>query len=445
MKRRKFISLMGLSGASFLLANELLISSCSKEGSIKKPKYDGKVIVVGGGAAGIYAAYLMELYGIEYQLLEANERLGGRLGKETQFCDFPIDRGAQWMHGKNNIISDWIRNQHFSMTLDDTEATYWYMNQLVPNLPKDPYIFEEEGLPDVSFKEYAHSQGFGAEYDYIIENIAGDQGAAAAFISAYWNAQDEINWSSGEDDYKFSGTYYDVFQPMIDSIASNVQCNKAVTSIDYSSDKIQLTAIDGSYFTCDKVIVTVPITQLKKKAISFLPALPSEKLDAIGRVGMDPGMKVFLKFSEQFFHDNIIGGEVCAAYANEKIGKTGNDNVLLAFIMGDQAATLSALGSDELIIQELLNELETMYPGKALSNYLDGIVFNWTTHPYIEGAYSYSTVGQGDVRKIIAEPIQNKVFFAGEATNFNGHHQTVFGAAETGYRELMNIIYSSGS
>ena len=403
------------------------------------------MIVVGGGAAGIYAAYLMELYGIEYQLLEANDTLGGRLGKETQFCDFPIDQGAQWLHGKNNIMSDWIRNHKFSMTLDDTESTFWYLNQLVSVLPKDPYIFEEDGLPDVSFKDYAHSKGFGAEYDDIIENIAGDQGASATLLSAYWNAQDEINWASGEDDYKFSATYYDVFQPMIDYIELNVRYKKVVTTIDYISDKIQLNALDGSSFTCDKVIVTVPITQLKKNAISFVPPLPSEKLNAISRIGMGPGMKVFLKFSEQFYHDNIIGGKVCAAYANEKIGKTGNDHVLLAFIMGDQAAALSALGSDQLIIQELLNELELMYPGKALSKYLDGIVFNWTTHPYIEGAYSYSTVGQGDVRKIIAEPIQNKVFFAGEATNFNGHHQTVFGAAETGYRELMNIIYSAGS
>ncbi len=151
-------------------------------------------------------------------------------------------------------------------------------------------------------------------------------------------------------------------------------------------------------------------------------------------------MKVFLKFTDSFFDENIIGGGICAAYAAERIGKTGNDNILLAFIMGEQAEYLNSLGSESAITTALLSELDTIYNGQATNSFVSSHVENWTTHPFIRGAYSYSPVGMGNARTIAAQPIDNKLFFAGEAMNTNGHHQTVFGAVETGYREAYNIL-----
>lgn len=440
MKRRSFIRASGLATAGFTLGLSSWISSCKKTDALTKLSFSGKIGIIGGGAAGIYAAYLLDHYGIDYILLEANASLGGRLGKNESFADFPIDTGAQWLHGANNLVGDWTKNQNIPMTLDDTNISYWFSNQITSTLPKDPYIFEDQGLEDISFIDLAHKEGFGTEYDWIIENIAGDQGASANELSAYWNARDERNWSSGEDDYKFEQTYFDVFKPMITKIASNSFCNKPVVSIDYSGSKVTITTEDGTDYLVDKVLLTVPITQLKKESILFNPVLPTAKKEAISKIGMGPGMKVFLKFSEQFYADNIVGGPICAAYANEKIGKSGNDSVLLAFIMGKQAAYLTSLASDSEIIDALLNELELMYPGKALATFQNGIVFDWTKHPYVEGAYSFSTVNMGEARETLAESVENKLFFAGEAANTNGHHQTVFGAVETAYRELLNIL-----
>jgi monoamine oxidase len=109
-----------------------------------------------------------------------------------------------------------------------------------------------------------------------------------------------------------------------------IKLNSVVTEINYSSEKISIKTIDGSIKTCDKVILTIPITQYKKNAITFIPALPDQKVKALNKIGMGPGMKVFLKFNQTFYHDNIVGGSVCAAYANEKIGKLGQD-LLWAF------------------------------------------------------------------------------------------------------------------
>ena len=157
---------------------------------------------------------------------------------------------------------------------------------------------------------------------------------------------------------------------------------------------------------------------------------------------MGASLKVFLKFSSKFYDENIAGGEICAAYADEIIGKKGNDHVLLAFVMGKQAEYLTSLGSDVAITTALLGELDEMYSGQATASFLDAHVENWTTKPFIKGAYSYSKVGIGNARNIAAESIDDKLFFAGEAMNLNGHHQTVHGAMETGYREVMNILQS---
>ena len=114
-----------------------------------------------------------------------NSNYGGRLGKLTGFANFPIDTGAQWLHGKNNILGDLITKSNTKITLDDSATKYWFNNQLVNSLPQNTDIFEGDNLPDISFKEYALQKGLGNEYKYIIENIAGDQGAAASRLSVF--------------------------------------------------------------------------------------------------------------------------------------------------------------------------------------------------------------------------------------------------------------------
>lgn len=135
----------------------------------------------------------------------------------------------------------------------------------------------------------------------------------------------------------------------------------------------------------------------------------------------------------------MVGGSICAAYVNEKVGKKGADNVLLAFIMGEQAKTLSNL-PDQEIVTALLEELDGIYNGKATANFLDAYVQNWTKHPFIRGAYSYSTIGMGDARKRAAESVSGKIFFAGEAMHLQGNHQTAHGAAESGYFAVAELI-----
>lgn len=441
MDRRHFIKQSTLLSIGGLLIPSTFLSTCRKENLFEDINYDGKVIIIGAGAAGLYAAYILKSKGIDFQILEASSKHGGRLGKLTGFANFPIDTGAQWLHGKNSILGDLITKSNTTITLDDSETKYWFNNQLVNSLPQNTDIFEGDNLPDISYKDYALQKGLGNEYKYIVENIAGDQGAAASRLSVFGNNQDEENWISGNDDFKFQETFFDLFDKQIASeVKDKILLNTIVSKIDYSQSEIIITASNNRLFNADKVIITVPIPILKSGDIQFIPALQNEKTNAFSKIGMDAGMKVFLKFSIKFFDQNIIGGTICAAYTDDSIGKAQSDNILLAFIMGDQAAYLTALASDTAITNALLQELDMMYNGQATTSFIASHVENWTTNPFVKGAYSYSTVGMGDARKIATQSISKKLYFAGEAMNTNGHHQTVHGAVETGYREVINIL-----
>ncbi len=441
MDRRHFLKNSAFVSLGGLLIPSALLQSCRKETLFDDIQFDGKVMIIGAGAAGLYAGYILKSKGINFEILEASNIHGGRMGKLTGFADYPIDQGAQWMHGKNSIISDLVTKNNIKITLDNSDLSYWFKGQLVDSLPKDPFIFEEDDLPDVSFKDYAHQQNFDPDYDNIIEAIAGDQGASASLLSAYWNSKDEENWVSGDEDFKFEGTYFDVIDEHIaQTIISNITYNCPITSVDYTGEKIILKDASNNSYQADKVIIAVPISILKLNEIAFFPALPSAKTDAFSKFGMGPGMKVFLKFSEKFYRDGLYGGAVCAAYEDDTVGKTTSENVLLAFVMGDQATNLHALGSDNAITLALLQELDTIYNGQATANFISSVVFDYTAKPFIKGAYSYSTVGMGNAREVAAQSIDNKLFFAGEAVNTNGHHQTVHGAVESGYKAVIDIL-----
>jgi lysine-specific histone demethylase 1B len=177
-------------------------------------------------------------------------------------------------------------------------------------------------------------------------------------------------------------------------------------------------------------LVTVPISILKSEVISFSPALPESKIEAFSKIGMGPGLKVFLKFKKQFYPDNIIGSKVCSAYFNDTTGKKTKDSIMIAFIMGKKAKLLCEF-SDDMIIKSIVQELDLFFKGKASKNLLDSKVFNFAKKPFIKGAYSYNTIEMGNAREIAAQSLNNKLYFAGEAMNINGNHQTIHGAMES--------------
>jgi lysine-specific histone demethylase 1B len=439
--RRHFLRSLGAMG---LLAgvDPLLLAGCRKEDLLLEHNFRGRVLIIGAGAAGLYAAYVLKNLGIACTVLEASDRIGGRMGKLEGFADFPIDLGAEWLHGRNSIMGDLATRMSERIFEDDADMFFWANGSIMDALPEDIVAaYDADDLPDVSYRTYAEQRGWWPAYAGIVEGLAGDQGASAQALSAYWSVKEMENWSAGRSDHRFKRTYFDLLH---DGIAVHVQdrvvLNAVVERIAWSSTGVEVRTTNGDLHAAEKCILTVPITVLRDGDIAFEPALPADRTAAFGKLGMGPGMKVFLKFTQRFYRPFLWGGTVCGAYQDNAWGKDGSTPVLMAFPMGDQAAALQSLGSDEAIVQALLTELDGMYAGQASASFVEAHVQNWTAKPYIRGAYSYSTVGMGDARSVAARPLADTLFFAGEAMNTNGHFQTVHGAMETGYRAVNELL-----
>jgi monoamine oxidase len=121
---------------------------------------NNSVLIIGAGSAGIYAGYLLNKLNIDFKILEASSVHGGRICKMAGFTDYEIDGGAQWLHGMHNIIGDLVQEENIHVTLDDTPYSYYFENKVIDDLPLNPFIFDEQGLTDLTFQQYAETKGF---------------------------------------------------------------------------------------------------------------------------------------------------------------------------------------------------------------------------------------------------------------------------------------------
>ena len=100
MSRKEFMKICGILGMS--LPFQTTLSSCSKNDA----DFSGKVIIIGAGAGGLSAGYLLKQRGIEFEILEATSVYGGRIKVNTDFADFPIPLGAEWLHSNTSVFKE---------------------------------------------------------------------------------------------------------------------------------------------------------------------------------------------------------------------------------------------------------------------------------------------------------------------------------------------------
>ena len=389
---------MGL-GMSFL---SMFLESCAQaenEARELVPQistdFTGKVLIIGAGAAGMSAAYFLERNNIEYELLEASSIYGGRVKRAADFADFPIDLGAEWLHADPIVLSELLDDPKIDANIE-----------LITYNPQEISVWNGKNM-----RRHNWMRNFYSEHK---------------FKSTTW--------------YGFFEKY------MIPKIGDKILYNHAVEEIDYQNDKVQLKTSNGQTFEADKVLVTVPIAMLQKKAITFTPALPMQKTEAIQAVDIGEGIKVFIEFEEKFYPDMIVmGGLIGALSASELIyydaafRKDAEKHVLALFTVGEKAAPYALLENDEAIINKILGELDEMYEGKASQTYKQHIIQNWSKEPFIGGSYALGYENRGQNIRDILEPLNDKVYFAGEAIH-DEWQSTVNGACESGYEVVKNLL-----
>lgn len=388
MKRSEFIKLCSVLGVGIAISPTGALVSCQKEEF--NVVFNGSVTIIGGGAAGMTAAYILSRHGVNVTLVEAGPRLGGRVRKLEGFADFPIDTGAEWIHTNPAV---------FGIIMDDPNA-----EGSVATVPYNPETTQRiSGGEPVNF------------------NLVGELYGELKFKDTTW---------------------YDFFEDyVVPKINGNIILNNHVTDIDSNGSQCSITLNNGTVINSDKVICTVSTEVLKANSINFSPTHSNARQNALENAYMPNGIKVFLKFNSRFYPDLLMTGDISSTYERTfydvAFKKISNYNVFGLFTIGDGADELVNLGSDQEIVDKLIAELDGYYNGAASSNLFGFHVQNWTQEQFVRGSYTYFDNGQTEF--INAFKDDGKLYFSGEA--FSEEAQaTVHGAALHGMEIAKKIL-----
>jgi monoamine oxidase len=442
-----------------------------------EPSTDHDVVIVGAGAAGLYAAYTLDNLGYSVLIVEARHEHGGRI--DAHFLgDVRIEDGAEELYGAtNNFVFDDIKNaygaqaqtkifqenpqQDTLIVMDadgmgggntcwvetgncDADADivdYWDFYGDIGNHDNDPtdqlvsdYLDTTWGVPSTSRGYHLYDAGVpGGEYGTTVERLG------LRSLSREWNT-----WSLSGAVYGLGPTgYRDALDFLyFDQVLPYVTYNSPVTIVDTSG--IKPVAIDGNgvYHYADAIIVTVSLGVLKAGIIDFIPDLPAAKLDAISTIGMGNGMKISLRFTSQLWEDKLMNllldGPTAECWPPKVYQPSATDHVLTCFMMGTNSEFMEALPDDTARMNQALADLDVVFGGAASTGFIEGQVHNWTAEPYVLGSYSYPAPGTRPtsgptMREVLAEPVGTTLYFAGEATH-NTAASTVPGALQSGER-----------
>lgn len=453
MRRKDFIrySLLG-AGGMFLSPAFGQLMNASKR--MYPDNFKGKVIIIGAGAAGLYAAYLLNEQGIDVTILEASDVYGGRIKSLKDFSDFPVELGAEAVHGKRSPFYDLVKNAKVPFVTTKGEDYYsldGFLNtesQIEDDADLKQALalaetFADYSGPDITAEQFAMQQGLSKRIMPVYNALVGNKhGASIGRLSMPGLKEMERRWTAGNDNFLLSGrSILSVFEEKCAAILSKIKLNTPVTSIDHSGATVTVNDKNGGTYTADKVILTVPITILKSNDIKFNPPLPEEKTAAFSKIGMGAGMKIILKFSKRFWKEDtasIFGPGYISEFYASGLGRSNFNNVLTALTNGENAEHLSF--EDKEAAKIAVKELDKIFGGTVASRTLiDSYIMDWFKHPYIRGTFSYPTIGSLNARNTAAQPIGSKLYFAGEAMH-EGHFATVHGAMETAQKVVDTIL-----
>ena len=452
MQRRKFV-LDALKTIPLFLIAPNLFASFSNEDDITNP--NGKtVLIIGAGISGLAAAKKLKAKGFTVIVLEAQEKIGGRL-RTDRSIGIAFDEGASWIHGPNgNPITKFASQAGANtyLTNDDNLAVFDNNGTAY----SDTFLDSQYTQFKIALKAVRRLGTKKQSFQTIFNSLYPSQANTRLWkymLSAY------LEFDTGGDISKLSSKYFyddEVFSGKdvivtngFDKVANllgqdlDIRLNSRVTEINYNETK-SFVKVNRNSIETDYVIVSVPLGVLKSNSIAFQPSLPASKLSAIQNIQMGNVNKFLFIWNTPFWDKNIqyIG------YTPETKGKfnyfmnmlkfSPTTNGLMTFAFGDYA-TVTETMSDTQIINEVMAQLKTIY-GNSIPNPTIMLRTKWGQNINTFGAYSFATNGTTSADfDTMASEINNKLFFAGEHTERN-YRGTVHGAYLSGIREADKII-----
>jgi monoamine oxidase len=441
------------------------------------------VLVLGAGAAGLAAAQELSQAGLRVIMIEARDRIGGRIfTQHVPGHPLPIELGAEFIHGRPPESLALVEQAGLLVYEINGESWLAQDGQLAPSdalwEQTDQLLMQmaSAGDTDRSFQTFlARFQSDPAWRDAAAMAASFVEGFDAADISkvsvqALLHEQRAAAASDGDRAYRIAQGY----DQLVAALAA--KCDPARVSIDLNMIarrviwqrghvEIHTEGVGGlgsRSFTARRAVITLPLGVLQapmgaRGAVQFQPML-ADHGDAARQLAMGQVVKLTLRFRERFWeHDRL------------PLATEAMDPRQMSFVYRRGAALPTWWTAYPAIAPQLtgwaggppaarlVNQLEHVLVDQALASLADVLglprgriegalvgahTHNWHADPFARGAYSYVTVSGMDAVRTLAAPVEETLFFAGEATNSDGHTGTVHGAIATGRRAARELLLS---
>ncbi len=435
------------------------------------------VIVIGAGMAGLAAAIKLGRSGFSVTVLDARGRVGGRVLTLTDNSSaFPIELGAEFIHGFSPEVFKPLQRSNIKMT--EVEGDNWCLegSQLRPCRFFDEVdrILQkmDEKAPDQSFLHFLEQMGTADPQQTDAKRralgyVVGFNAADPNLVGVHWlvkgmRAEEMIEGQRAFRAAKGYESLLAIFRQQLGETGASLLLETVVESIDWSPAEVNIAAHnrDGATtFRGNRVIVTVPLAILKahrgtQGAIQFTPGLDQEKTAALDKLEMGKVIRLVLKFKHRFW-ESISTGNGKKTLANMSFlflqdewfptwwtAMPAKAPIITGWAPFDCAERLSGKSHAFVVHQGLETLAGALKIGiEDLHSLLESAHFHdWQSDPFSRGAYSYGKVGADGAQEALGRPIENTLFFAGEATDTSGHNGTVHGAIASGYRAAEEVL-----
>jgi monoamine oxidase len=414
---------------------------------------DYDVIIIGAGATGLSAMKLLAETGYHVCLLEAAGVAGGRILTIKENFESHVEAGAEFIHGKLPFTFKLLNEAGLSYEVVEgkmigvksgqwqTEEHEDHWNEFMKRLGKLK--------TDITILQFLEENFFEPEYIHLrqaVQRFA--EGFDLADISKASILALKDEWKNiDKKQYRIKGGYIQIIDHLVNrcrQLNTEFYFNSLVNKIEYKEGNVSVYTTDNKKFQAKKLIITVSVGVLQSGTIQFKPALTDHAV-AIQGLGFGAVIKFLLEFKTSFWKE--FDDETGFLLTDEEIPtwwtQLPAESHLLTGWLGGPNATKKIFEPDSSLLQTALLSLSSIFriPPAMLQEELTNCkIINWLNQSYIKGGYSYNTLYSEQARKILSTPVDNTIYFAGEAISKNESQGTVESALQSGHDTAQMLI-----